>query len=223
MERLNVKNLHFSYRTKYQAVHVVKDVTMSLESGKMYALIGKSGCGKTTLLSLLAGLAKADSGEIIYDGKALADLDPDEYRRRTISVIYQSFNLFPLLNVIENVMFPLLVSGMTKPDAIKKSADMLQKVGLGEHYFRRLPSMLSGGEQQRVAVSRALATDAGLILADEPTGNLDTENSLQVVRLLKQITEDGTRTVLIVTHDMSVADVADRVFEMDSGRLSLLR
>ncbi|MDO4754303.1 MAG: ABC transporter ATP-binding protein [Bacillota bacterium] len=217
--KLSVKNLHFSYRTKYQTVHAVKDVTMDLESGKMYALIGKSGCGKTTLLSLLAGLAKADKGEIVYDGKALAEIDPDAYRRSMISVIYQSFNLFPLLNVIENVMFPLLVSGMRKGDAVKKSANMLHKVGLGENYHRRLPSMLSGGEQQRVAIARALATDAGLILADEPTGNLDAENALQVVNLLKQITEDGTRSVLIVTHDMSVAGVADDVFEMESGRL----
>lgn len=140
-----------------------------------------------------------------------------------ISVIYQSFNLFPLLSVIENVMFPLLVSGISKSDARKKSSDMLQKVGLGDNYHRRLPNMLSGGEQQRVAIARALATDAGLILADEPTGNLDTENSLQVVRLLKQITENEKRTVLIVTHDMSVADVADHVFEMDSGRLRMAR
>lgn len=221
--KLIVEDLNFSYRTKYQTVHAVKDVAMMLESRKMYALIGKSGCGKTTLLSLLAGLATPDSGIIRYDGKLLTEINPDEYRRSMISVIYQSFNLFPLLSVIENVMFPLLVSGISKSDAMKKSADMLQKVDLGDNYHRRLPNMLSGGEQQRVAIARALATDAGLILADEPTGNLDTENSLQVVRLLKQITENEKRTVLIVTHDMSVADVADHVFEMDSGRLRMAR
>lgn len=221
--KLIVEDLNFSYRTKYQTVHAVKDVAMTLEIGKMYALIGKSGCGKTTLLSLLAGLVASDSGHIRYDGKLLTEINPDEYRRSMISVIYQSFNLFPLLSVIENVMFPLLVSGISKSDARKKSSDMLQKVGLGENYHRRLPNMLSGGEQQRVAIARALATDAGLILADEPTGNLDTENSLQVVRLLKQITENEKRTVLIVTHDMSVADVANHVFEMDSGRLRMAR
>lgn len=221
--KLIVEDLNFSYRTKYQTVHAVKDVAMTLEIGKMYALIGKSGCGKTTLLSLLAGLATPDSGHIRYDGKLLTEINPDEYRRSMISVIYQSFNLFPLLSVIENVMFPLLVSGISKSDARKKSSDMLQKVGLGDNYHRRLPNMLSGGEQQRVAIARALATDAGLILADEPTGNLDTENSLQVVRLLKQITENEKRTVLIVTHDMSVADVANHVFEMDSGRLRMAR
>lgn len=219
MLALQAENLNYSYTTKYQSVHAVKDVSLSLEQGKMYALIGKSGCGKTTLLSLLAGLEKPNGGKIFVGGKDLSQMDLDTYRRTGVSIVYQTFNLFPLLNVIENVMFPLLLCGMKRKEAEAKSAEMLKKVGLDETYHRRLPRMLSGGEQQRVSIARALGTGAELILADEPTGNLDGENSKQVVDLLSRLAKEEQKTVLIVTHDMAVADVADAVIQMDSGRI----
>lgn len=219
MLALQAENLNYSYTTKYQSVHAVKDVSLSLEQGKMYALIGKSGCGKTTLLSLLAGLEKPNGGKIFVGGKDLSQMDLDTYRRTGVSIVYQTFNLFPLLNVIENVMFPLLLCGMKRRDAEAKSTEMLKKVGLDETYHRRLPRMLSGGEQQRVSIARALGTGAELILADEPTGNLDGENSKQVVDLLSRLAKEEQKTVLIVTHDMAVADVADAVIQMDSGRI----
>lgn len=219
MLALQAENLNYSYTTKYQSVHAVKDVSFSLEQGKMYALIGKSRCGKTTLLSLLAGLEKPNGGKIFVGGKDLSQMDLDTYRRTGVSIVYQTFNLFPLLNVIENVMFPLLLCGMKRRDAEAKSTEMLKKVGLDETYHRRLPRMLSGGEQQRVSIARALGTGAELILADEPTGNLDGENSKQVVDLLSRLAKEEQKTVLIVTHDMAVADVADAVIQMDSGRI----
>lgn len=219
MLALQAENLNYSYTTKYQSVHAVKDVSLSLEQGKMYALIGKSGCGKTTLLSLLAGLEKPDGGKIFVGEKDLSQMDLDTYRRTGVSIVYQNFNLFPLLNIIENVMFPLLLCGMKRKEAEAKSTEMLKKVGLDETYHRRLPRMLSGGEQQRVSIARALSTGAELILADEPTGNLDGENSKQVVDLLSRLAKEEQKTVLIVTHDMAVADVADAVIQMDSGRI----
>lgn len=219
MLALQAENLNYSYTTKYQSVHAVKDVSLSLEQGKMYALIGKSGCGKTTLLSLLAGLEKPDGGKIFVGEKDLSQMDLDTYRRTGVSIVYQTFNLFPLLNIIENVMFPLLLCGMKRKEAEAKSTEMLKKVGLDETYHRRLPRMLSGGEQQRVSIARALSTGAELILADEPTGNLDGENSKQVVDLLSRLAKEEQKTVLIVTHDMAVADVADAVIQMDSGRI----
>ncbi|MDO4753728.1 MAG: ABC transporter ATP-binding protein [Bacillota bacterium] len=219
MSQLYLENVNYSYRTKHQTVHAVRNVNLCLDRGKMYALVGKSGCGKTTLLSLIAGLEKPDSGRILVGERDLSEIDLDEYRRTVVSVIYQSYNLFPLLNIIENVMFPLLLNGMTKPEATEKAKEMLQKVDLNEMYHRRLPHMLSGGEQQRVSIARALGTGAELILADEPTGNLDAENSRQVVEILKKMVSDEGRTVLVVTHDMSVADVADRVFTMSSGQI----
>lgn len=223
MSQLHLENVNYSYKTKYQTVHAVRDVNLELVGGGLYALVGKSGCGKTTLLSLIAGLEKPDSGRISVGGRDLSEIDLDEYRRSVVSVIYQSFNLFPLLNIIENTMFPLLLGGISKSDAVKKSSEMLYKVGLDESYHRRLPSMLSGGEQQRVAIARALGTGARLILADEPTGNLDTENSKQVVEILKKMATEEGRTILMVTHDMGVADVADKVFTMSSGHISVNR
>lgn len=221
MSILSVQQVSFSYRTKYQTVHAVKEVSCSMEPGFLYALVGKSGSGKTTFLSLLAGLEKPDAGTILFQGSDLAAMDIDEYRRLHASVIYQNFNLFPFLSVLENVMYPMLLNKQTKTQAENRAKEVLRKVGLDTQYWKRLPAMLSGGEQQRVAIARTLANDAKLILADEPTGNLDSENTRNIVDLLKKLAHENGCTVVVVTHDEAVADAADYVYRMDSGRLAV--
>lgn len=219
MTQLNVQNVSYSYRTKYQTVHAVQEVTCTMEPGVFYALIGKSGSGKTTLLSLLAGLETPDSGTVLVNGKDLKSMDVDLYRRKTASVIYQNYNLFPLMTVQENVMYPLLLGGMKKAEAAKEAEETLSRVGLDSTYWKRLPAMLSGGEQQRVAIARALALHAELILADEPTGNLDVENSRQIVELLRTLAHEENCCVVVVTHDLQIAEIADVAYRMESGRL----
>ncbi len=219
MSILSAQELCYSYKTKYQTVQAVKDVTCDWEAGVFYALVGKSGSGKTTLLSLLAGLEKPQSGCVLVDGRDLRELDVDLYRRSRASVIYQSYNLFPLMTVRENVMYPLKLAGVSDADARTRAQDALARVGLNEDYWKRLPAMLSGGEQQRVVIARTLAVGAEIILADEPTGNLDTENSSQIVQLLARLAHEEHCCVLVVTHDPEVAKVADIVYRMDSGHM----
>ena len=190
---------------------------LEFEKGRFYAIVGKSGCGKTTFLSMLAGLDLPSEGEILYDGKSTAQRNRDEYRLRAISLICQSYNLFPLLTVEENVLYPML---LRKAENAKQIAEeKLRSVGLDESYFKRLPAMLSGGEQQRVAIARALASDARIILADEPTGNLDTENSELVFSLLQRLAHEEGYCVIVVTHDLSIADKADEVLRLKDSCL----
>lgn len=220
MITLSVQNLMYSYRNKYQTVQAVKDVTCTLRPGRFHALIGKSGSGKTTLLSLMAGLEQPQAGKILVNDQDLQTMDRDLYRRDQASVIYQNYNLFPLMTVRENVMYPLLLQKKSKAKAQRRAQEVLEKVGLGEGYWMRLPAMLSGGEQQRVAIARALAVGSQLILADEPTGNLDSENSHQIIELLHVLAHEEDCCVLVVTHDGEIAQTADVVFRMDSGRLT---
>ena len=217
MSILQAKNVHYIYQSKYQKVHAVKGIDFTFEEGKFYAIVGKSGCGKTTFLSMLAGLDLPTEGEIVYDGKSTAERNRDEYRLRAISLICQSYNLFPLLTVEENVLYPMLLR--KAENARKIAEEKLRAVWLDEPYFKRLPAMLSGGEQQRVAIARALASDAKIILADEPTGNLDTENSELVFDLLHRLAHEEGYCVIVVTHDLSIADKADEVLRLKDGCL----
>ena len=217
MSVLRIENLAYTYKSKYQTVKALKGITYAFEPGKFYALIGRSGSGKTTLLSLLAALDIPTEGQVVYEDKTTAEIDRDLYHRDTVAVIYQSYNLLPLLSVMENVTFPLELKKV--PDAKKIAEEKLRAVGLDETYFKRLPAMLSGGEQQRVAIARALASDAKIILADEPTGNLDTENSEIVFELLQRLAHEEGYCVIVVTHDLSIADKADEVLKLKDGML----
>jgi len=217
MSVLKIEDLAYTYKSKYQTVKALKGITYAFEPGKFYALIGKSGSGKTTLLSLLAALDIPTEGRVVYADKTTAEIDRDLYLRDTVAVIYQSNNLLPLLSVKENVTFPLELKKV--PDARKIAEEKLRAVGLDETYFKRLPAMLSGGEQQRVAIARALASDAKIILADEPTGNLDTENSEIVIDLLQKLAHEEGYCVIVVTHDLSIADKADEVLKLKDGCL----
>ena len=217
MSVLKIEDLAYTYKSKYQTVKALKGITYEFESGKFYALIGRSGSGKTTLLSLLAALDIPTEGQVIFEDNTTAEIDRDLYHRDSVAVIYQSYNLLPLLSVMENVTFPL---ELKKVHGAKKIAEeKLRAVGLDETYFKRLPAMLSGGEQQRVAIARALASDAKIILADEPTGNLDTENSEIVIDLLQKLAREANYCVIVVTHDLSIADKADKVLRLKDGHL----
>ena len=217
MAELVLNNVKYTYKSKYQTVNALKGITYEFEPSKFYALIGRSGSGKTTLLSLLAALDLPTEGQVIYRDKPTAEIDRDLYHRDTVAVIYQSYNLLPLLSVMENVTFPLELKKV--PHAKKIAEEKLRAVGLDESYFKRLPAMLSGGEQQRVAIARALASDAKIILADEPTGNLDTENSEIVIDLLQKLAHEEGYCVIVVTHDLSIADKADEVLRLKDGGL----
>ena len=219
MSILQAQNVHYIYQSKYQKVHAVKGIDFEFEEGRFYAIVGKSGCGKTTFLSLLAGLDLPTEGQIVYSGKSTAERNRDEYRLRAISLICQSYNLFPLLTVEENVIYPMLLRGVKESEAKYIAHKKLKDVGLGDTYYRRLPAMLSGGEQQRVAIARALASDARIILADEPTGNLDTENSEIVFSLLQRLAHEEGYCIIVVTHDTAIADKADNVLRLRDGAL----
>ncbi|MBQ4642914.1 MAG: ABC transporter ATP-binding protein, partial [Oscillospiraceae bacterium] len=205
------------YRNSFQTVKAVNGISYNFEPGRVYAVVGVSGSGKTTFLSLLAGLDIPTEGKIEFDGNATSDIDRDNYRLNHVSVIYQNFNLFYHLTVLENAAYPLYVKKMPKAAAEELAKEKLLKVGITESQFKRLPNMLSGGEQQRVAIARALACGSEIILADEPTGNLDSKNSRNIVEILKNLAHEENRCVIIVTHDPSVAEEADIVLKMEDG------
>lgn len=219
MELLVAENLSFSYSNRFQKVDAVKDVSCTFESGNAYAIVGKSGSGKTTLLSLLAGLEQPTEGRVLFDGKPLSEQDTDAYRLYEAAVIYQSFNLFPVLTAEENVMYPQVLRGTPKKEARIKAHEALRSVGIDEKMFKRIPTRLSGGEQQRVAIARAICAENRIILADEPTGNLDITNGEQVVELLLRLAHDEGRCVIIVTHDLEIAGQTDRIYMMRNGSL----
>jgi len=216
---LTLNNVSYVYKNRYQTVQAVKDVSFSFEQGKVYAVMGKSGSGKTTMLSLLAGLDLPSEGKVIFGSTATSDMNRDKYRREDVSVIYQAYNLFPLLTALENVMYPLELKGVKAKEAKVQAAEMIKSVGLTEVVFKRFPAMLSGGEQQRVAIARAIVSQPKVILADEPTGNLDTENGEKIVKLLKDLAYDMNCCVIIVTHDPAVANHADVVLRMQDGEV----
>lgn len=222
MERIKVESVSYSYQNKYQTVEAVKEVTCTFETGKMYVITGESGSGKSTFLSLLAGLDIPKNGTIIVDGEDLSRIDRDAYRREKVAVIYQAFHLFPLLTALENVMYPLEIQGVARKEARERAEEYLKEVGIDEKKFGKYPRMMSGGEQQRTAVARAMASGGRILLADEPTGNLDTENEEKIVELLISLAHDRDFTVIMVTHNRQIAERADVRLVMKDGRMQVL-
>lgn len=219
MSILAVDHITYVYQSKYQQVRALNDVTCQFESGKFYAIVGHSGSGKTTLLSMLAGLDKPTEGQVLIDGTPLNEFGAERHCRENVSVIYQSFNLFPSLTILENVMYPMRIVGKPVKESKERAKELLGSVGLGDVSPRKRPAMLSGGQQQRVAIARALASNAKIILADEPTGNLDSENGRMIVDLLRRLVDEQNYCVIVVTHDMEIASQADQVYRMKDGVL----
>lgn len=214
---ISLQNVSYSYKGKYQTVRAVDGVSYEFDTGKLYAIIGKSGSGKTTLMSLMAGLDLPTEGDVMVDGKSTREWNRSAMRRDAVSVIYQNYNLFPLLTVEENIQYPLTLRHVPKADAKQIAKEARKKVELPEEYDKRLPAHLSGGEQQRVAVARTLAQGCKIVLADEPTGNLDTANTQNIVEILRNLAHKEGCTVIVVTHDPAVAEKADQTLMMKDG------
>ena len=216
-------NVSYIYQTKYQKTKALSEVSCSFERGKVYAITGKSGSGKSTFLSLLAGLDVPTEGTLAVEGEDMRKMNRDAYRLNRASVIYQAFHLFPLLTVMENVMFPKELQHVAAKEAKARAQEYLAKVGLPETLYKKMPGMISGGEQQRVAIARAIAAGGEILLADEPTGNLDSQNEKVIVDLLCKLAHEDNYAVIVVTHNEAVAAAADVVYGMSDGVLSVVR
>lgn len=220
MEKLiEAVNVSYIYQTKYQKTKALSEVSCSFERGKVYAITGKSGSGKSTFLSLLAGLDVPTEGTLCVEGEDMRRMNRDAYRLNRASVIYQAFHLFPLLTVMENVMFPMELQHVPTKAAKARAQEYLAKVGLPETLYKKMPSMISGGEQQRVAIARAIAAGGEILLADEPTGNLDQKNSGEIMDMLKLSNHNLRQTILLITHDEKIALEADRIVTIEDGRI----
>ncbi len=220
MPALTLENVTYTY--KNAQTPAVAGISQIFEEGKVYAIVGPSGSGKSTLLSLLAGLDLPTEGKVVFNGESLAGLDLDRYRRERVSIILQAFHLFPLLTVKENVCFPMELCGVNPKDAKPRAEMLLEGVGIVKEQMGRFPSKLSGGELQRVAIARSLASNAKVILADEPTGNLDSANTQNIIDILCSLAHEKGYCVIIVTHDSEVAEAADVALRMRDGALSAL-
>lgn len=217
---LELKNVNYSYNNKYQTVSAMKDISCSFNRGKVYAIVGKSGSGKSTMLSLLAGLDLPHSGQVLFEGTPTSEMDLDKYIRTSTGVIYQNFRLFPLLTALENVMYPMELCNYKSKKAKEIAEELIQKVSLPESVYNRFPGMLSGGEQQRVAIARALSMDRHVILADEPTGNLDSENGDKIIDILIKLAHEENYCVIIATHDLKIIEKTDVVYYIADGILN---
>ncbi|AQR93552.1 ABC transporter ATP-binding protein [Clostridium saccharoperbutylacetonicum] len=220
MNLLEVKSISKTYGNGEAAVHALKNISFSVPKGEFVAIVGESGSGKSTLLNLVGALDMPTYGKVFIDGKdifSMKDSNLTIFRRRNIGFIFQGFNLIPELNVEQNIIFPLLLD-YQKPDK-KYLEELLTVLNLKERRHH-LPSQLSGGQQQRVAIGRALITRPSLILADEPTGNLDTQNSSEVITLLKEAARKYQQTIVIITHSRSISQAADRILQVSDGILT---
>jgi putative ABC transport system ATP-binding protein len=220
---IEAEKVGYIYQSKYQKTKALTEVSCSFEQGRVYAITGKSGSGKSTFLSLLAGLDVPTEGTLYIDGKDIREIDRDSYRMNRASVIYQAFHLFPLLTVLENVMFPMQLQHVPNKEAKTRAQEFLSKVGLTESLYGKMPNMISGGEQQRVAIARAMASGGQILLADEPTGNLDSQNEKVIVDLLCKLAHEENYAVIVVTHNQKVAEAADVVYGMLDGALEVVR
>ena len=219
MEILKTVNLKKYYGSGEAVVKAVDDISLSVEKGSFTAIVGTSGSGKTTLLNLIGGLDYADSGEVIVDGHSILKMKEEEltiFRRRNIGFVFQNYNLVSVQNVYKNIVLPIRLDG-NKPD--KTYIDHICEVLGIEEKMDRYPNQLSGGQQQRVAIARALAAKPALLLADEPTGNLDSRTSAEVIGLLKMTGREFHQTIVMITHNEAIAQLADRIIHLEDGRI----
>lgn len=219
MEILKVEHLVKQYGKGDNAVFAVNDISFSVEQGEFVAIVGSSGSGKSTLLHLLGGVDRPTSGKVYIQGEDIYSLNSDKiaiFRRRQVGLIYQFYNLIPILNVKENITLPCELDGRT-PDK-KELCDLINTLGLKDR-VSHLPNQLSGGQQQRVSIGRALINHPAILLADEPTGNLDSRSSDEIVELLKLSNQKYNQTIVMITHNLEIAKIADRILRIEDGRL----
>ncbi len=219
---LQVKNVSRSFHSGSGTVTAVDNVSFEVPEGKFVSIIGKSGSGKTTLLSILGTLEKPSEGHIVIDGRDITRLGDHalvDYRRKKIGFVFQGYNLIPNLTALENVMLPLSFEGVSAHTRKTRAVELLNQVGIEDDKQSRKPGRLSGGEQQRVAIARALANRPSLILADEPTGNLDSETGKMIFTLLHNLAKTKNTTIIVVTHDLTIAGKTDEAFRLSDGKL----
>jgi ABC-type lipoprotein export system ATPase subunit len=218
---IEAHGVHKTYRSGRLEVHALRGVDFGVEPGEMVAVMGPSGCGKTTLLNCLSGLDEIDSGEVHIEGADLRRMDDrrrTDYRGRRMGFIFQTFNLLPVLTAVENVELPLLVGGVRPAEARRRSVAALERVGLGERIHHR-PAELSGGQRQRVSIARALVNGPAIVWADEPTGNLDSKTTADVMGLIQQLNTEQQQTFVIVTHDADIGALCNRIVRMNDGEI----
>lgn len=217
MSVLTLDNVCYQYLGAEK--YALTDVCAEFEKGKVYAVVGMSGAGKSTLLSLIAGLDVATKGIVAYNGKNLKKIDRDDYRGKEIGVVFQSYNLLKNASAMENLQLSMNISGVKRSEIKPKAEKLLNQVGIGPSDWKRKILKLSGGEQQRVAIARALSHDPEVIIADEPTGNLDSANQRKIVDILRELAHTENRCVIVVTHSKEVAAFADVTYKLNKGRL----
>ena len=218
---IEAHGVHKTYRSGRLEVHALRGVDFCVEPGEMVAVMGPSGCGKTTLLNCLSGLDELDKGEVHIEGADLRQMDDrrrTDYRCLHMGFIFQTFNLLPVLTAVENVELPLLVGGVRPAEARRRSVAALERVGLGDRTHHR-PAELSGGQRQRVSIARALVNGPAIVWADEPTGNLDSKTTADVMSLIQQLNADQKQTFVIVTHDADIGALCNRIVRMNDGEI----
>ena len=221
MSMLALQNVVYQYEGAKK--DVLKGISVEFSGGKVYTIVGKSGAGKSTLLSLISGLDICTSGDIIYNEKPLRELDRDDYRAKSIGVIFQSFNLLTNATAIDNIILSMTVSGSKEKDKKEYAYALLEKVGIDRETAGRKVLKLSGGEQQRVGIARALSHDPDIIIADEPTGNLDNDTETAILNILTSLAHNEGKCVIIVTHSKKVTSIADEVWGINDGKLLFVK
>lgn len=211
---LSLKNVSYRYRDAMSDDYALQDINYEFERGKTYAIKGRSGSGKTTLLSLISGLEKKYDGEIYYKDKNLAKMNLDDYRSQDVGIVFQSYNLLPHLTALENIILSMDISKVKVPDKKKLALDLMKQVGLPSSMAGRRILKLSGGEQQRIAIARSLSYNPEMILADEPTGNLDHETENDIMKIFNNLAHEQNKCVIIVTHSENVCNLVDKVYEL---------
>lgn len=215
MEILKLENVGYRYKDAPKDQYVFKDINFEFEEGKMYAIKGKSGSGKTTLLSLITGLEKSTEGKILYDGKELKKMNLDNYRNTDIGIVFQSYNLLPTFTAIENIILSMDISKIKVKNKKERALELMKSVGLSEEQANRKILKLSGGEQQRIAIARSLAYNPKIIIADEPTGNLDKDTEDEILKIFKHLAKEEKKCVIIVTHSQNVCSKVDEIYELN--------
>ena len=217
MNILETKDLYFTYPDGDARKVILNDVNVSFEKGKFYTILGASGSGKTTFLSLIAALDKAERGEILYEGKSLSEIGYEKYRRNNVGIVFQSYNLIPYMNAVENVMVAMSITDNEMEKDMKSQAlRILESVGIDGSKATRRINRLSGGEQQRVAIARAISTNVEVVLADEPTGNLDAKTSETIIEIFKELAHKQNKCVIMVTHSEKIANQSDVILKLNT-------
>lgn len=217
---LEVKKVNYWYKDKDEALY--EDIDLTFEEGKLYSILGSSGSGKTTFLSLIAGLDVPKTGEIFYDGKSLKKIGLTNYRNQCVSIVFQSYNLLPYMSAVDNIVSAMEITNSQQKNRKEYALSMLEKVGITKEMAQKNVQHLSGGQQQRVAIVRAMCCDAKLVVADEPTGNLDEKNSLEIIRLFKELAHEQGKCVIVITHERDIAKECDTILELKNRKFNLI-